>query len=416
MPIRIFHPKILLLVIGAFMLLAASAGTNAATGLIVYRVYLPQHNYQDIPLPTLTYHYNDGRADVVAPPCQPGWWNRVLNTLAGKRCSWGHVVNPAVGLVNVAYPDMNAYYWVTSFTMDPAMSIRIEGRFPDARYMSVSLYDSSHSTYVVNGVSSALADYQIMPDPNSVNPWQAITAAGGHFTLYAVNNPQPGEDNTLPLPSDLATGNGRLLPKPCTSNCPPLNAFERPSDIGGLLANDDNAYVVAQIQPLPDQVLIVRGKAPAIPPGEYPNHPQPWPNSAQVRYWSLCNNLYLPPYPVVVNRHWNQPPESGCAADLNVALDDNGYYTFAVGPAKSKPQQLPADVTWLPDSEQLPNVRHLLILRNMLAPDFAHGIQNVPADDQPASAQAVMGDYYPRIYPCSLGTFEQQGWQACVND
>ena len=396
------------------LLLASSFGARAA-GLIIYRVYLPARDYQEITLPTLTYEYSDGRPSITAPPCEDGLRSKLLLALAGKRCSWGKVVNPAVSLVNIAYPDLNAYYWVTRFDADTAMRIKISGVFPDARYMSINLYDDSLSPYSVNGVPSALADFRIEPDPRNVNPWQQISGAGGHFTLYAVNDPHPGDINTLPLPPSTIAGSGFHPPKPCTTDCPPLNQFQRPSDISGLLPNADNAYVAAITRPLPGQVLVVRGKAPLIPPGTFPNHPLPWPNSAQVRYWSLCNNLYLPPYPVVINRHHNQPPESGCVADYQVSLDDDGYYTIVVGAARAKPEQLPPDVSWLPNSALLPNVRHLLILRNMLAEEFPNSIQNVPADDQPASAQTVMGDYYPRIYPCAQSTFEQQGWQACVN-
>jgi hypothetical protein len=49
----------------------------------------------------------------------------------------------------------------------------------------------------------------------------------------------------------------------------------------------------------------------------------------------------------------------------------------------------------------------------MLGDEFASSVQQVPEDEDPASAQQVMGDYYPRMAQCSVSTFTQGGASAC---
>jgi hypothetical protein len=38
----------------------------------------------------------------------------------------------------------------------------------------------------------------------------------------------------------------------------------------------------------------------------------------------------------------------------------------------------------------------------------------VPVDSTPQAAEAVMQDYYPRVWACAKATFEAGGWQACA--
>jgi hypothetical protein len=45
---------------------------------------------------------------------------------------------------------------------------------------------------------------------------------------------------------------------------------------------------------------------------------------------------------------------------------------------------------------------------------FRQAVQNVPKDENPASAAAVMGAYYPRAAVCSLQTLAASGHRACL--
>ena len=85
--------------------------------------------------------------------------------------------------------------------------------------------------------------------------------------------------------------------------------------------------------------MIVRGKA-ADFPDTYNGNPvwQPaLPGYIQLRYWSMCNNEQVAPFPVVA-----------CQPDHATNLDSQGYYTYVLGEGDSPPPWLPAYATWLP--------------------------------------------------------------------
>ncbi|MCW5889433.1 MAG: hypothetical protein KIT14_02660 [bacterium] len=123
------------------------------------------------------------RAEILIPPCD-----------------WPFLVAP--GANNVFYPDSIASYWVMPFTVQDGLRIEISGVYADARYASLNVYTdkpSSGSPFVANGVGSSLADYQFMPDPGSVNPWQEPAAPGGRFTVTLRQDAASGQPNTMPL-------------------------------------------------------------------------------------------------------------------------------------------------------------------------------------------------------------------------
>jgi len=71
--------------------------------------------------------------------------------------------DPAV--VNVAYPDQAATYYSGTYQAAPGTRIRIDGRYPHARYMSFNVDDNAQRPL------DALADVQIGPDPGNTNPF-----------------------------------------------------------------------------------------------------------------------------------------------------------------------------------------------------------------------------------------------------
>jgi hypothetical protein len=127
-------------------------------------------------------------------------------------CSWHGF---SVTIANLNLQDSGAAYWLFEFTVQDGLQIRLNGRYPDARYASLQAYNSATDLYSVNGVSSALDDYQIQPDPGSVNPWQYPPGhhrrGGNAYTVTLQSDVAPGQPNTLPLPpidtgSDTTTG------------------------------------------------------------------------------------------------------------------------------------------------------------------------------------------------------------------
>jgi hypothetical protein len=419
-------------------------------------------------------------------------------------CSWWAKTTPET--LNVAFPDSAATYWTTPFYAEEGSELRIEGTYPDARYMSFNVYNEAGGSFEANGVPSGIADYEIEPGAGSVNPFQVKGEAGGSFTVTVSGAAKPGDANTLPLaPEGEAGGEGGAplgfllyrvylptggnaavqLPKlalvkdgqevalprcpapsgklatalrskvgatkvakylgpklrgkptkqilkgllklgkavkggesagtqPCRgSECPPAMKFFRASaaSTNSFFPNVNNAYVSALFRPVSGKVVVVRGKAPTTPSG---TSPVPWPQAAlQLRYFSLCNNVYRSPWPVVANPIAGGGTEYGCAADYETRLNAAAEYAYVVAMPDDRAAVEAAGGTLIPLSTAQPHARQILIFRNMLPNEsFTHAVQNAPQDASPAGAAKAMGAYYPRAYRCTLAQFEA-GAPAC---
>ena len=388
-------------------------------------------------------------------------------------CAWPTAVTVATD--NVGGPDSNAGYWLQPFTVQSTLRIVIAGRYPDARYASLNVYTSSAALFTLHGVGAALADYQIAPDPGSVNPWQKRAQPGGHFTVMLRADIVPHQVNKLPL-APAGTANGSLgyllyrvylpagghfasvtLPtltlvqgrtshtlRPCAHPSPPGRSgaimpssggraaptptrpptgtaarltplkFYRPTLTGGL-PDADGAYLIASLfPPGPADVMVVTAKAPRAPSG---SHPTPWPASGDdMRYWSLCNIVYSGRAPVVANPLPGGSTDYGCRADDATRLDAAGYYFFVLGRESQRAAiaRIPG-VTFLPFSSAQPTAPNLLLLRNKLVtPGFAYAIQKIAQDRNPVAAAAATGPYYPRAAVCPLRALIARGPQACL--
>ena len=362
---------------------------------------------------------------------------------SAPRCAWPVAVGPDG--VNAALDDSDAEYWVLPYKVEPDLRVVLNGRFADARYTSLTTYDSASAPFTVNGVTSELSDYQTAPSPGSVNPWQETAPPGGSYRITVQSRVAAGERNVLPLaPTSTKDGSTGYLvyrvyvPADASSPSLPTVVFEQgaqkttlpmcsstsrmhspgtstaaesggstaapgfarsTSSTGSLFPNPDNAYLSESlVPPGGNDVLVVRGQAPTTPAGD---SPEPWPSSAQVRYWSLCTYTDTFPLPVVMNTLPDGSVDYGCRDDLSTSLDSHGYYTFVVGTEaqRSAIESVPG-VTFVPFSDSEPTT-HVILIRNLLG-DFPEAVQNVPADGSPATAQAVMGSFYPESAICPL--------------
>lgn len=202
--------------------------------------------------------------------------------------------------------------------------------------------------------------------------------------------------------------------KPCRgSQCPPPMKFFRASaaSTNSFFPNVNNAYVSALFRPQEGRVIVVRGKAPTTPAG---TSPVPWPQPGlQLRYFSLCNNVYRSPWPVVANPVAGGGTEYGCAADFETELDATGEYAYVVAEPGQRRAVEAAGGTFIPLSATQPHARQILILRNMLPNEsFGQAVQSTPQNASPTGAARAMGAYYPRAYRCTLTQFEA-GARAC---
>jgi hypothetical protein len=135
----------------------------------------------------------------------------------------------------------------------------------------------------------------------------------------------------------------------------------------------------------PGRILVLRGKA-----LDYPNTYlggsifQPaFDGQVEARYWSMCNNDGVFPYPVL-----------GCQADYQTRLDQSQFYTYVVSADPGPPSWLPANATWLPWGP--PEIPITVIFRAILA-------DNAP----------VPAEFAPKGALCDEALFVAQGWQGC---
>ena len=374
---------------------------------------------------------------------------------------------------NAGLPDTAAIYWLEPFQVAAGLRIVATGTFPDARYASLQVYNAVGGPFAVNGLGTALPDYQIAPDEGSVNPWQQQAAPGGGFTVTFREDVAPGEVNTLPLaPAGTTTGRGYLeyrvyLPAggdfskvspptlrleqegvsgpslPCTAPAPtstaaaptasatpsataaaPSSSAARPA-IGqlqffkeafdALTPNVDAAYALAYLTPPgPGDVVVIHAKAPTYPAGE---HPTPWPTaSADVRYWSMCVGLATATLPTVMNPLPGGATDPGCRADEQTKLDAAGEYTYVLGTEAQRAtvESVPG-ATFLPFSAAKPGATHVLFFREILASSsFASAVQMVTQDRDPAATAAAMGPYYPRASICAVSSLTAGGVTGCT--
>ena len=181
--------------------------------------------------------------------------------------------------------------------------------------------------------------------------------------------------------------------------------------------NSASAYVSALFTPNPNRVVLVRAKAPRTPALRPPGtQPLPWPTKKyQLRYFSLCNNIYRKPWPVVINKTKGGGTDLGCRADNATKLDSLGRYTYVVAPQSKKNQVTQwANTTFVPTSIKSKTDQEVLIFRNMLSNSaFKKSAANAPQNDQPAGAAAAMGEYYPRAVSCPTTYYLAHGPSAC---
>ena len=410
-------------------------------------------------------------------------------TPLGLGCGWIAASDP--DKANIAFPDSEAKYWVAAAPGSPQTRLRIDGRYPDARYFSYNAYDAALRP------TDAVADFELTPNENGRegNPFARKGAqAGGAYTAYLEYGPSPVQNpdvqrkpNTfytgeiglgpLNIPNALAvfmyrvyvsnTGeffdggvglptltletadgsqelgtlpncaepllpnaggalpplglnelllgldypNQLALPFPTATNPPSTMKFYSLGDTafrilgnvtgqdtsmlggrvdsgsGGFLSNVHNAYTTTGFDRSGGSIALVRGKAPT-----YRGQPGVEFGQEQLRYWSLCANEFA------TQRF------TDCAADFQVPLDDQGFFTVVISDPADRPANATAEngFLWLPWG---PYPDQLLLYRHMLHnPEFEEAIQNV----EPGVALAeVMKDFAPVGIYCDPNVFTQ---------
>ncbi len=354
------------------------------------------------------------------------------------------------------FPDGNAVYLDYRFVTEPGapVGIRLEGVFPVARYMGITIYDNADFT-----IHNRLQDTEIAPDEGSLNPFVEGVASSGAET-YTVNIvpeafvsgdrinevsyasgladvsvfvryylPIDGMSGDVPFPTlsayDPRTGAPVPLPEyePRVLEENPLSDIVRTTfrdffvreqinrlfrigdrrvlrayrfDADGLFSNGDTSYLGMLVRKERDEVALIRFR-----PAEYATEPKVN-ATAQVRYWSISQGD-------------DESYNLVTMADHEFRVHDDGHVYLAVcepgpdiGPSIESENFMP----WLVGE------RGILIFRHLVThPDFEQGFQNVPAFnvDDPAEEQAAegfIGDYAPTGMLINRILFVRDGFDA----
>ena len=176
-----------------------------------------------------------------------------------------------------------------------------------------------------------------------------------------------------------------------------------PRSEGGFYPNLDNHYIRTIINRKHGKVLIIRGKAPAVPQTVEGNELM---TSGELRYWSVCSNQSF------VNTRVND-----CLYDEEIPLASDGTYIIAVSREEDRPRNAIKECgfAWLPmaiDGDGMFDEDVSIVqFRHMLADkSFKNSIQSVFLQKE---LESTMGDYMPKsrylmtnqveiIFPCLL--------------
>ncbi len=368
-------------------------------------------------------------------------------------CDWSTALD--VSNNNYAYPETHSTYWlaVGPTTPAPGMRLRIEGRYANARYFSLQVYNGH------GAIEGGLADFQITPDVAGTNTFSSDTARsgaapGGTFTAYVNFEAAPAvaDVNTIYRSSAMANANAvrkrtyLILRVYLPANGAgedggyglPTLVLETPGGEIPLSQTPDAAACGQLYNRIVDHSashINLIGKPPHNPPrfqsfkgiangllgpgvlynedsayvyattslrkGElqlvraqaptFTDEPS-GPAGPQVRYWSICQNDYV------------TQAVSACVADADAVLDSGGFFNVVI----SDPANRPANATvangfnWLPYGDT--QFKGNILYRNLVtSPTFTQGTKDTPVF---GDLSRTMGDYAPQATYCSRATFE----------
>ena len=124
--------------------------------------------------------------------------------LLAANCAW--LLRSDPDLLNIAFPDEGATYWVAAVPALPGTRLRIEADFPQARYFSYNTYDP------VLRPTDVLTDYQI-DAAEGVNPYRGDGPSGRYVAWI-----EPGAVPDVRAPNTLYAGEIDLLGRAALPN------------------------------------------------------------------------------------------------------------------------------------------------------------------------------------------------------
>lgn len=414
------------------------------------------------PLDTGSYTPANVGAAGFVPPSTPGYFSPAGNT---QGCDWAPIYGDAA-TQNLAFPEANTTYWQASPPLDSAAGTQIDiaGQFPNARFFSISLYNSayepitdiydyqlaaasgakpfldptrpnqavrygqSYSAHIVFAAVPALpAANTLYVTPDSITAKSAAPRAGQRlYLLYRVYVPYGSTaSGDVPLPA-LSIQGQPFSTNTQTAACQNVVAqvlqnvlYTLTLTLGQLGAAAPTApqFTVYKAGNTPGANIGLNGAnqymsaATTMPAGQVyiirgkaPSHTASPTLAAgatpDTRYWSICQNGTLSTEVI------------GCVGDFQAITDSSDYYHIVVSAQNAPPPYADArhGFNWMPFG---PRARATVIYRQLL-PD---------AGFSGAIGSASMGDYTPQIAYCKTTQFEaaaaagntaEQIFQSCA--
>tara|TARA_R110000822_G_scaffold86989_12_gene202359 strand:+ start:51636 stop:52976 length:1341 start_codon:yes stop_codon:yes gene_type:complete len=369
-------------------------------------------------------------------------------------CDWVLAYDAEVaGLGNFAFPETAARYWVAlvSDTVSPGSRLKIEGRYPEARYSAFHIHDGK--LFFLDAIS----DNQIAPAPGSDNRnldrtrRAATVESGGAYTVYAqINAVPPAFDppiNTIyrrpPQALDgkvkrrtavayrtyLAEGdNTGGVGLPTLTLETPEGAFSLPHAADAEVCAGIKAQLLTPPPSLPISLLppLIPSRRPVFEKfdgaalnalglgvglnphngfmtakvdrdyddlllvrGRLPHFTTQVAAGSvpQVRFWSICQNGA------------SSTRVHGCLADHSIEPDAAGFYNVVISSDVARPASLPSAYGWLNFG---PEKIGVTIIRELLAhPDFNESTERASK----AKAATERGDFMPTVTYCAQADF-----------
>lgn len=140
-----------------------------------------------------------GAAPATSAPAPGG---ATTGTLPDGRCAWAVKADKAT--LNIAFPDTGATYWALSYSLAPGETLRLHGRYPEARYFSFITYGAN------GGAIDTLTDRDVVPDAGNTNPFGPPSPSDPADAPATTAPPAPGASAggtyTVTIRGDLGTG------------------------------------------------------------------------------------------------------------------------------------------------------------------------------------------------------------------
>jgi len=120
---------------------------------------------------------------------------------------WSLPIDATIPYLFPLYPELTATYWAFKYPMSQQgqpVSIKLTGQFPDARYMSLHVYDAD-----TGYAKDSIVDYQIKSAAGSFNPFTAAESGSSlankdyEVWIHPQGSPTADAANRLQLPPEV---------------------------------------------------------------------------------------------------------------------------------------------------------------------------------------------------------------------